>query len=249
MLERRCDPEIETLPPYSPPSSTFLAENENDNTHSLISPPSYHQFPTVDISPQGTMINTSTTNSPNILTDSILHSINVNTTNNSITTANRSTNQNLLSANPRLSFISTQSSLLIPNTPPPSYSQPTTPYLYDIENENGENNNTSNNDDNDNEALLPPIPTNSNVTQPPVAHPHNNSRTYNLVNNVTTMNVNRYSTLSNPEDRSDQNNNNSNRSSYRRSTISLRRSSLRHSITLDSNSNINLSMESSPPPH
>ncbi|OUM61602.1 hypothetical protein PIROE2DRAFT_12339 [Piromyces sp. E2] len=252
MFEERRDPEIETLPPYSPPSSTFLAEAEGENdddsrcnrSHSLISPPSYHQFPTVNINPQ--ILNSS------VLTDNNSISINGNSTINTNTNTtsiypltvntsidrNNTPNPNRLSvANPRLSFISTQSSLT-PNTPPPSYSQPTTPYLYNLDGTTvGEN-----------EGLLPALPlssTNSNVTHPPLAHSRSNSRTINLTN-APSLNEYRYSIQSNPEEHSYIDRHHG--TSHRYSTLSLRRrSSLRHSLSLGHvNSNHNSSTENSP---
>jgi len=251
VFDERRDAELETLPPYSPPSSTFLAEAENDDdsqcnrSHSLISPPSYHQFPPVNVNTPVTIINTSTlndNNSASVTTGNGNTTINTNTsntiTNSLYPTVNNSNDPNItqdlnrLSVNPRLSFISTQSSLT-PNTPPPSYSQPTTPYLYDTTTENAN--------------LLPPVvpSPNSSVIQPPIAHSRSISRNL-TIGNTSTVNENRYSAQSNPEESSfiDYNNN----LSHRYSSVSLRRrSSLRHTLSLSHvYSNANSSSENSP---
>jgi len=187
MEENRRDPELETLPPYSPPSSAFLADDDDTRSHcsnapTLRSPPSYHQFPTVNpqisslytFNSNNTTINTATNNNSNSVYPGIItHDSNLESE------SNPPINENRLSLD-RTSQYSTRSSQL-PSTPPPSYSQPTTPYHYNIEPIDNQN---------ETEILMPPtIPSSNstrilsaNVTPPSIAHTNSLSRVINIGN-------------------------------------------------------------------
>jgi hypothetical protein len=141
MSETRRDPDLETLPPYSPPSSTFLNDDDNcshcSNVPTLREPPSYHRFPTVNI--QMSSINRANS-------ESSASSNNDNNNNNNSNSLYPIVINNNLNSNfdqTRLSLHrSSQYSLRssqIPSTPPPSYSHPTTPYQYNIESLDDEN--------------------------------------------------------------------------------------------------------------
>jgi len=119
---RRRDFDTETLPPYSPPSSSFLAENEgeaNSQCSQSIRPPSYHQYPTYN--PPLTSVTSSSNNNDNNI-------INIDIPRSSSNIYPDPNSNRLSYRNSRISMISAQSSNA-PSTPPPSYSQPTTPYI------------------------------------------------------------------------------------------------------------------------
>jgi len=158
---RRRDFETETLPPYSPPSSSFLAENEGDANSQCsqsIRPPSYHQYPTYN-PPLTSVTGNNNNNDNSIINIDIPHS------NSNIYP---DPNSNRLSyRNSRLSVISAQSSNA-PSTPPPSYSQPTTPYMYNMTLE-------GNNND---EVVVTPSSSTSRPPLPP--NNNNNSSSHHL---------------------------------------------------------------------
>jgi len=128
----RRDAELETLPPYSPPSSTFIADDDDHSLCSTVptlrSPPSYHQFP-----PVNPLSHSNNSNSDNNQTNSIYPVIiTQNSNSDSNTNPQNDTSRSSLNRVSQHSALSARSTQ-VPSTPPPSYSQPTTPYHYGVE--------------------------------------------------------------------------------------------------------------------